>query len=110
MDRQWFSLSKASQLVQKCEDRLSATDSAPHRDRLFHMVRADNDSIDYNDDNIFTESAMRLIQPSSHKICDFVCPLANLDWRLLVEECITNIGLPLEGCVILPFIIIFFAF
>ena len=38
VDRQWFSWSKASQLVQHCEDRLSATDSAAHGDWLFHMV------------------------------------------------------------------------
>ena len=38
MDRQGYSLSKASQLVQQCENRLSAKDSAPHGDRLFHMV------------------------------------------------------------------------
>ena len=38
MDCQWFSLSKASQLVQRCEDRLSATDSAQLGDWLFPMV------------------------------------------------------------------------
>ena len=31
-------LSTASQLVQQCEDSLSATDLAPHGDLLFHMM------------------------------------------------------------------------